>query len=155
MSFFINNRNFVKGLAINTAASGTATYKDLCCASEITLNLGEESDDFYVFCDAIQRHVTTGLAFSIETTLKVDAENEGVQNLLSRIHTALASGTTVQLDNVGIQFQLLTGVTQDTLTYTTYTGTAQVVVDTMGGAAEDSGELPVTFNVNGTLTAAQ
>ena len=154
MSFFINNRNFVKGLSIDVGTSGTASWKDLCCASEITLNLGEETDDFYVFCDAIQRHVTTGLAFSLETTLKVDAENEGVQDLLSRVHTALASGTTAQLDNVGVKFQLLTGVTSDTLSYTTYTGTAQVVVDTMGGAAEDSSEISVTFNINGTVTAA-
>ena len=35
MSFFTNNRQLIKGLAINTGTTANPVWKDLCCASEL------------------------------------------------------------------------------------------------------------------------
>lgn len=152
MSFFVNNRQTIKDLQINTSSTETASYQGLCCASEITLTVEGEMDDFYVFCDAIQRHKINGLSINLDTTLKLDAENEGVQHIIANLQTALESGTTAQFENVGIKFSLLTGVTSSTLTYTTYTANATIEIGDVGGSAEDTSEIPVTFHINGTMT---
>lgn len=149
---FTNNRQVIKELRINTASSGTASYSPLCCASDITLNLDTNSEDFYVFCDSIQRHLPTGLNASIETTLKVDAQAPGVQAILNRIQSALTSGDVSVLQNVGIKFDLLVGYETNTLSYQTLTGEANLTIDSVGGSAEGSAEIGVTFNINGTLT---
>ena len=44
--YFTNNRKVIKGLAINTGTTGSPTWSNLCCASEITLGIDTESDDF-------------------------------------------------------------------------------------------------------------
>lgn len=151
MSFFVNNRQAIKDLMVDVGSS-TPSWKGLCCASDIALQVEGEMDDFYVFCDAIQRHKIKGLSINIETTLKLDAENEGVQFILSNLHTALESGTIAQFENVDIKISLLTGVTSNTLTYTTYTANATIEIGDVGGTAEDTSEIPVTFHINGTMT---
>lgn len=150
--YFTNNRQLIKDLKLNTGSTGTPTWSSLCCASEITLNLDVNSDDFYIWCDAVQRHIQSGMALSLETTLKVDAENEGIQAILANIQTAMSSGSLATLDNVGIKFDVLESYSTNALTYTTYSATATMVVDALGGSAEDSAEISVTFNINGPLT---
>ena len=150
--YFTNNRQLIKDLKLNTGSTGTPTWSSLCCASDITLNLDVNSDDFYIWCDAVQRHIQSGMALSLETTLKVDAENEGIQAILANIQTAMSSGSLATLDNVGIKIDILESYSTNALTYTTYSATATMVVDALGGSAEDSAEISVTFNINGPLT---
>ena len=150
--YFTNNRQLIKDLKLNTGSTASPTWSSLCCASEITLGMDVNSDDFYVWCDAVQRHIQSGMALSLETTLKVDAENEGIQAILGDIQTAMSSGSLTTLDNVGIKFDVLESYSTNTLTYTTYSATATMVVDALGGSAEDSAEISVTFNINGPLT---
>lgn len=150
--YFTNNRQVIKDLKINTGTTAVPEWSNLCCASEITLNLDTNTDDFYIFCDAIQRHLPTGLNASIATTLKVDAQNAGVKAILSDIQTAMTNGDVSVLENIGIKFDLLTGYSTNTLTYNTLTGVANITIDSLGGSAEGSAEIGVTFNINGTLT---
>ncbi len=150
--YFVNNRQLINRLAIDTSNTDTASYVDLCCASERTLNVDLQDQDFSVFCDALRRHVTTGADVKIATTLKLDAQNTGVQKILSHIHTLIASGTITQFNNVKIQFGLLSGYTTNTLTYTTYNAYANITIDSAGGPAEDVSEMGITFTLNGTAT---
>lgn len=152
--YFTNNRQLIKDLKMNTGSTGTPTWSSLCCASDITLNMDVNSDDFYVWCDAVQRHIQSGMALSLETTLKVDAESVAIQSILTKIQTAMTSGSLVTLDNVQIKFDVLQSYATNTLTYETYTATATMVVEALGGSAEDSAEIGVTFNINGPLTTA-
>lgn len=150
--YFVNNRQLINRLAIDTSNTDTASYVDLCCASERTLNVDLQDQDFSVFCDALRRHVTTGADVKIATTLKLDAQNTGVIKVLAHIHTLIASGTITQFNNVKIQFGLLSGYTNSTLTYTTYNAYANITIDSAGGSAEDVSEIGITFTINGTAT---
>lgn len=150
--YFVNNRQVINRLAIDTSNSDTPSYVDLCCATERTLNVELEEQDFAVFCDALRRHVTTGANVQIATTIKLDAENAGVIKILGDVHTLIASGTITQFVNKKIQFGLLSGFTSNTLTYTTYNAIANVQIEALGGSAEDVSEVAVTFTLNGTAT---
>jgi len=150
--YFVNNRQVINRLAIDTSSSDTPSYVDLCCATERTLNVELEEQDFAVFCDALRRHVTTGANVQIATTIKLDAENTGVIKILGDVHTLIASGTITQFVNKKIQFGLLSGFTSNTLTYTTYNAIANVQIEALGGSAEDVSEVAVTFTLNGTAT---
>lgn len=152
---FINNRQLIKELGVNTSATSTPTYTNVCCASEIGLNTDVETQDFYVFCDAIQRHLTTGLNIVLNTTIKVDVENAGVLALLGKVHTAIKDGTVTQFNNVQIQFSVLSGYTNGAFEYTTYTANANITISDLGGAAEDVSEFAVEFQLNGTATVAE
>ena len=154
MSYFVNNRQVINSLQINTGTSAVPSYVDLCCATERTLNINLEEQDFAVFCDALRRHVTTGADVQIATTIKLDAQNTGVTKLLGDVHTLIASGTISQFTNVMIKFGLLSGYTTNTLTYTTYLATANLTIESLGGNAEDVSEVAVTFSLNGTATAS-
>jgi hypothetical protein len=153
MSFFTNNRQLIKGLAINTGTTANPVWKDLCCASEIGITTDMEQQDFYVFCDVIQRHLTTGVNFGLSTTIKLDAQNEGVQEILSRVHTLISAGTISQFNNIQVQFDLLTGVNNAVLEYTSYTANVKLALEGLGGAAEDEGEVAFTMTLNGTATS--
>lgn len=150
--YFVNNRQVINRLAIDTSNNDTPSYVDLCCATERTLNLELEEQDFAVFCDALRRHVTTGANVQIATTIKLDAENTGVIKILGDVHTLIASGTITQFVNKKIQFGLLSGFTSNTLEYTTYNAIANVQIEALGGSAEDVSEVAVTFTLNGTAT---
>lgn len=154
MSYFTNNRQLINRLAINTGTAQNPSYTDLCCASERTINLDMDEQDFSVFCDALKRHVTTGADVSIETTLKLDASNAGIIAILGNVHTLLASGAIAQFNNIMIQFGLLSGYSDTTLSYTTYNAVADMTIESLGGAAEDVSEIAVTFKLNGTATTA-
>ena len=151
--YYTNNRQVIKDLKMNTGTSANPTWSSLCCASDITLNLDTNTEDFYVFCDAIQRHLPTGLNASIATTLKVDAQNDGVKGILGNIQSALTNGDVSVLEGIGIKFDLLTGYNTSALTYVTLTGNANLTIDSLGGSAEGSAEIGVTLNINGTLTS--
>lgn len=152
---FINNRQLIKDLGINTSSTSTPNYSNVCCASEIGLNTDVETQDFYVFCDAIQRHLTTGLNIVLNTTIKVDVENAGVLALLAKVHTAIKDGTVTQFNNVQIQFSVLSGYSNGAFEYTTYSANANMTLSDLGGAAEDVSEFAVEFQLNGTATVVE
>lgn len=147
---YTNNRQVIKDLQINTGTSTTPTWASLCCASEITLNLDTESEDFYVWCDAIQRHLPTGINAEVSTTLKVDAQSEGIKEILERVKTILTTGAINTMQNIEIKFDLLTGYDTNALTYETMTFDTNLSLDELGGEAEGSAEIGVTFALNGT-----
>lgn len=153
-NYFVNNRQVIKELAINTGTSSSPTYSNLCVSSEIGITTDLETQDFYVFCDALKRYITTGADVGFTATVKLDIQSAGVQEILSKVHTLIASGAVSQFSNVMIQFQLLSDVNNDTLTYTTYTATANMTVSDLGGAAEDASEFSIELKLNGPATAA-
>ena len=59
-NWFVNNREVIKGLSINTGTTGNPTYTPMCTTSEVGLTTDLEEKDFYVFCDAIKRSIVTG-----------------------------------------------------------------------------------------------
>ena len=154
MNWFINNRQLIPELSINTGTSANPVYSNLCVSSEIGVVTDLETQDFYVFCDALKRYITTGADVGFTATVKLDIQSAGVQGILSKVHTLISTGAVSQFSNVMIQFQLLTDVSSDTLTYTTYTATANMTVSDLGGAAEDASEFSVEFKLNGPATAS-
>ena len=141
MEWYINNRELIKNLAINTGTSGSPTYTPICTTSEIGIDTELETKDFYVFCDALQRKIITGASVTLTGTLKLDVNNTGDIAILDRVHTLIADGEVSQFSNVGIQFDLLTGVSGSSLEYTTYQANASLSVSDLGGAAEDEAEI--------------
>lgn len=152
--YYTNNRQVIKGLQINTGTTSSPTWSNLCCASDIALSIDTESDDFYVFCDSLQRHILTGINAQITTTIKIDAQSAGVQGILAKIQSALTSGDVGVLENIQIKFDLLEGYSTDTLTYETLYAMTNLSIDELGGAAEGSAEVGITFNINGTLSTS-
>lgn len=156
MEYFINNRQFIKGLAVNTGTSQNPTFTTMCTASELTFNTDFEEKTFYVFCDAIQRAIKTGVAMSIEGTVKIDMNNTAIVALLGDIHTLLSTGEIAQFSNQLMQFDLLTGITGGVLEYTTYQVPVSFSLSDLGGAAEDEGDFGITINIigKGTVVAS-
>lgn len=150
-NFFINNRELIKNLSLNTATSASPTFTSMCTTSEVTLNTEFEEKTFYVFCDAIQRAVLTGVALGLDTTVKIDVNNTAIQGVLGNIKALLSKGSIAQFNNQLIQFDLLTGVNAGVLEYTTFKVPANLKISDLGGAAEDEGEfgLEITFNGKG------
>ena len=149
MNFFVNNRQVIRGLALNTGTSGASTYTEMCTETEVTLATDFEQQDFYIYCDAIQRCIITGVAMSIETTVKLDINNTAIQGLIAKIHALLKDGDIAQFNNQSIQFELLTGVEQGVLSYTKYTVPVILNFSELGGAAEDASEFALTIVING------
>lgn len=148
-NYFMPNRDLIKGLAFNTGTSTNPTFTDTCTATEITLNTDFEQQDFHTFCDAIQRSLITGVAISIEATIKLDINNTAIQGLLGKIHTLLAEGTVAQFNNEIVQFELLKTISDSALTYTTYQVPVVLNFSELGGAAEDASEFGLTIVING------
>lgn len=156
MEYFINNRQFIKGLAVNTGTTQNPVYTPMCTASELTFNTEFEEKTFYVYCDAIQRAIKTGVALSIEGTVKIDMNNTAIQTLLGDVHTLLESGEIAQFNNQTMQFDLLTGINNSVLEYTTYQVPVSYSLSDLGGAAEDEAEFGITINIigKGTVVAS-
>ena len=152
MEFYVTNRDIIKNLAINTGTSQNPVYTPMCTTSEITLNTDFEEKDWYVFCDAIQRSIITGVAMSLEGTVKLDVNNTAITTLLGDVHTLITSGTISQFNNILVQFDLLSGVSSSTLQYHTYQANVKLSLESIGGAAEDEGEFAFTMTLNGTAT---
>lgn len=156
MEYYINNRQFIKGLAVNTGTSQNPTFTTMCTASELTFNTEFEEKTFYVFCDAIQRALKTGVAMSIEGTVKIDMNNTAIVALLGDIHTLLSTGEIAQFSNQLMQFDLLTGINNGVLEYTTYRVPVSFSLSDLGGPAEDEGDFGITINIigKGTVVAS-
>ena len=156
MEYYINNRQFIKGLAVNTGTTQNPTFTTMCTASELTFNTEFEEKTFYVFCDAIQRALKTGVAMSIEGTVKIDMNNTAIVALLGDIHTLLSTGEIAQFSNQLMQFDLLTGINNGVLEYTTYRVPVSFSLSDLGGPAEDEGDFAITINIigKGTVVAS-
>lgn len=140
MEWYINNRELIKNLAINTGTAGSPTYTTICTTSEIGIDTELEEKDFYVFCDALQRKVVTGASVTLTGTLKLDVNNTGDIAFLDKVHTLIADGEVAQFSGVQIKFDLLSGVIGGVLEYTTYTAQVSLNISDLGGAAEDEAE---------------
>ena len=149
MEWYVNNREVIKNLALNTGTSETPVFTSMCTTSEVGLPTDFEQQDWYVFCDAIQRSLITGVAMSIETTVKIDMNNTAITGILGNIHALIKNGSVAQFNNQLVQFELLTGIEQNALTYTKYKVPVVLNFSDLGGAAEDSGEFTLTIVING------
>ena len=49
LNWFLNNREIIKNLAINTGTSTNPTYTNMCTTSEVGLTTDFEEKDFYIF----------------------------------------------------------------------------------------------------------
>lgn len=156
MEYYINNRQFIKGLAVNTGTTQNPTFTTMCTASELTFNTEFEEKTFYVFCDAIQRALKTGVAMSIEGTVKIDMNNTAIVALLGDVHTLISTGEIAQFSNQLMQFDLLTGINNGVLEYTTYRVPVSFSLSDLGGPAEDEGDFAITINIigKGTVVAS-
>jgi hypothetical protein len=152
MNWFINNRELIKNLAINTGTSGSPVYTPICTTSEVQVATDLESKDFYVFCDALQRKVITGASVVLTGTLKLDVNNAGDLAILDKVHTLIGDGEISQFSNVNIQFDLLSGATGGVLEYTTYQADVSLSVSDLGGAAEDESEFSFEMQLIGKAT---
>lgn len=149
MNWFINNREVIKNFAFNTGTTENPSFSEMCTATELSLNTEFDEQTFYTFCDAIQRSIKTGVALSIEGTIKMDLNNAATATILDDIHTLIASGEIAQFNNKLIQFDLLTGKNGSVLEYTTYRVPVNYSLDPIGGAAEDVAEFAITVNFSG------
>lgn len=156
LNWFLNNREVIKNLAINTGTSQSPTFTPMCTTSEVGLTTDFEEKDFYVFCDAIKRSIITGAKISIDATVKIDINNTAIQNVLGNIHALIKDGTVAQFNNVLVQFELLETVTENVLTYVKYQVPVVMKFSDLGGASEDEGEFALEMVINGkgvTITA--
>lgn len=149
MNWFLNNREVIKNFAFNTGTNDNPSFTSMCTATELSLNQEFDEQTFYVFCDAIQRAIKTGVALSIEGTIKIDMNNDAILAVLDDINTLISTGEIAQYNNKIIQFDLLTGVTSNELEYTTYQVPVSYSLEALGGAAEDVAEFAITVNFNG------
>ena len=154
MEFYVTNRDVIKNLSLNTGTSAQPVYTKLCTTSELTLSQDFEEKDWYVFCDAIQRSIITGVAMTLEGTVKIDINNTAITNVLGKVHTLISSGEISQFNNLQVKFDLLTGVSGAVLTYTTYICNVKLTLESLGGSAEDEGEFSFTMTLNGTGTVS-
>ena len=152
MERYINNRELIKNLAINTGTTLNPTYTTICTTSEVSITTELNEKDFYVFCDALQRKIITGASVMLSGTLKLDVENEGDLAFLDKVHTLIGDGEITQFSNVGIQFDLLTGSTGGVLEYTTYQANVSLNLSDLGGAAEDESEFSFDMQLIGKAT---
>jgi hypothetical protein len=151
-NYFISNRELIKNLAINTGTSANPVYTTICTTSEVNVSTELESKDFYVYCDALQRKLITGASVMLSGTLKLDVNNAGDRKLLEAVHTLISDGEISQFNAIKIQFDLLTGVDDGVLEYTTYQATCTLSVSDLGGAAEDESEFSFEMQILGTAT---
>ena len=149
MEWYINNRELIKNLAINTGTSQAPVYTKICTTSEIGVDTELEEKDFYVFCDALQRKVITGASVTLTGTLKLDVNNTGDIAFLDKVHTLIGDGEVAQFSGVQIQFDLLSGVSGGTLEYTTYQAQVSLNISDLGGAAEDESEFSFEMQLIG------
>lgn len=152
MEWYINNRELIKNLAINTGTTQNPSYTSICTTSEVGVETELEEKDFYVFCDALQRKIITGASVALTGTLKLDVNNTGDIAILDKVHTLIGDGEVSQFSNIQIQFDLLSGATGGILEYTTYQADVSLSVSDLGGAAEDESEFSFTMTLIGKAT---
>lgn len=149
MEWYINNRELIKNLAINTGTTEVPTFTPICTTSEIGVDTELEEKDFYVFCDALQRKVITGASVTLTGTLKLDVNNTGDIAFLDKVHTLIGDGEVAQFSGVQIQFDLLSGTNGGVLEYTKYQSQVSLNLSDLGGAAEDEAEFSFEMQLIG------
>lgn len=150
MNWFLNNREIIKNLAINTGTTEAPVFTAMCTTSEIEFTTDFETTDFYVFCDAIKRKLVTGSELGLDTTVKLDVNNAAIQNVLTKIHTLLQTGDIAQFNGQTVQFDLLSGVSDGVLEYTKYQVPVTLIFSDLGGPAEEEGEFGLEISIQGT-----
>ena len=149
MEWYVNNREVIRNLSLNTGTTQNPSFTGLCTTSEVTLNVDNEMKDFYVFCDAIKRNLITGTSLTLDTTIKIDISNTAIQSVLGNLQALIEDGSVAQFNNQLIQFELLDDVSGGVLTYVKYQVPVVINISETGGPAEDEGELSVEFVFNG------
>lgn len=149
MNFWVNNRQIIKNLSVNTGTTESPTFTPMCTASELNFNSEFEEKTWYTYCNAIQNCLKTGVALTIEGTIKMDMNNAAIISLLGDIHTLITDGEIAQFNNQLMQFDLLTDVSNGVLEYTTYQVPVSYSISDLGGAAEDEGDFSITINITG------
>lgn len=155
MEWYVNNREVIKNLSLNTGTSEVPTFTAMCTTSEVGLTTDLEQQDWYVFCDAIQRSLITGVALSLDTTVKIDMNNASIIKVLGNIHAMIKDGSVAQFNNQTVQFELLTNVNAGVLEYTKYKVPCVLNFSDLGGAAEDSGEFTLNIVITGKGTVVE
>lgn len=150
--YYVTNRDVIKNFAFNTGTSANPVFTNMCTATELSLNTDFADQTWYVFCDALQRSIKTGVAITIDGTIKIDINNTAIQKVLGDIKALIKSGTISQFNNQKVQFDLLTGVSSSVLTYTKFQVSVSYSLESLGGAAEDVGEFAISMTINGTGT---
>ena len=150
--YYVTNRDVIKNFAFNTGTSANPVFTNMCTATELSLSTDFDDQTWYVFCDAIQRSIKTGVALTIDGTIKIDINNAAIKKVLGDVKTLIKSGTISQFNNQLVQFDLLTGVSSSVLTYTKFQVSVSYSLESLGGAAEDVGEFAITMTINGTGT---
>lgn len=148
-NWFVNNREVIRNLKLNTGTSAVPEFTSMCTTSEVGLTTDLEEKDFFVFCDAIKRSIVTGAKISIDCTVKIDMNNTAIVEVLGNIHALIKDGTVAQFNNQIVQFDLLETVTENVLTYVTYQVPVVMKFSDLGGAAEDEGEFALELVING------
>lgn len=149
MNYFVNNREVIKSLAINTGTTSAPTFTEMCTTSEVGLTTDLDEKDFYVFCDAIKRSIITGAKLSIDCTVKLDINNVAIQSVLGNVHNLIVNGSVAQFNNITAQFELLETVASGVLTYKKYQVPVVMKFSDLGGSAEDEGEFALEMVING------
>lgn len=108
--FFVTNRDVIKNFSINTGTSQNPVYTKLCTTSELSLSTDFTNQTFFVFCDALQRSINTGVAMTIDGTVEIDINNTAIQTVLTNLGTLISTGAIAQFNNVKCKFDLLTGI---------------------------------------------
>ena len=155
MEWYVNNREVIKNLSLNTGTSDQETFTAMCTTSEVGLTSDFEQQDWYVFCDSIQRSLITGVALSLDTTVKIDMNNASIIKVLGNIHAMIKDGSVAQFNNQTVQFELLTNVNSGVLEYTKYKVPCVLNFSDLGGAAEDSGEFILNIVITGKGTVVE
>lgn len=150
--YYVTNRDVIKNFAFNTGTSLSPTFTNMCTATELSLSTDFDTQTWYVFCDAIQRSIKTGVALTIDGTIKIDINNAAIIKVLGDLKTLIKTGAISQFNNQLVQFELLTGVNSSTLTYTKFQATVSYSLESLGGSAEDVGEFAISMTINGTGT---
>ena len=150
--YYVTNRDVIKNFAFNTGTSLSPTFTNMCTATELSLSTDFDTQTWYVFCDAIQRSIKTGVALTIDGTIKIDINNAAITKVLGDLKTLIKTGAISQFNNQLVQFELLTGVASSTLTYTKFQATVSYSLESLGGSAEDVGEFAISMTINGTGT---
>lgn len=152
MEWYISNRELIKNLAINTGTTENPVFSKICTTSEVGIDTELEEKDFYVFCDALQRKLITGAAVTLTGSLKLDVNNSGDMALIDKVHTLIGDGEVSQFSNILIQFDLLSGVENGVLEYTSYQAQVSLNLSDLGGAAEDESEFSFEMQLIGKAT---
>lgn len=147
--YYLNNRQVIKNLKLNTGTSTVPVWTAMCTTSEIAIDTEFEKKDFYVFCDAVKRAVVTGVGLSLTTTVKLDINNVAIQTTLGNLHDLIGTGDITNFNNQEIEFDLLSGVSTGVLSYTRYKAVVTVELSDLGGAAEDEGDYEAVFTLVG------